>query len=333
MSESSRYEQEGRWHLTDRAKQRMIGIASKNVMDEHYPFVGEPSRRRRTEERRKGIVGGQVEGTVRVRKNKEVTPATSWVRGRSVTASSNNKAGQPAISGAEMEDVRRQIEKLKQQLDDLKKRSDLKKRGDPARRNLNSPFINEILSEVVGPNFQLPDLPKYDGLKDPREHITTFEMVMNLYRQTDSINAKLFVTTLTGKAQEWFTSLPNGTIGSYEQLIHRFAYHFASKQKSKRSAAHLFAIWQGSDESLKDFMGRFNNETLEVQDLRIDMMTSILVHGLKKGPFASALARDPPGDVEQLMLLAHKYINEEEMNAIKDREWEGDRDRSQDRRR
>ncbi|KAL2237457.1 UNVERIFIED_CONTAM: hypothetical protein Sindi_0937400 [Sesamum indicum] len=285
MSESSRREQEGRWHLTDEEKQRMIGIASKNVMDEHCPSVREPSGERRTEERRKMILGGQVEGTVRIRKNKEVVPRTSRVREKSATASSNNKAGQPAISRAEVGGVSRQIEKLKQQLDDLKKRSDLKKQGDRARQNTNSPFTNEMLSEVVG------------------------------------------------KAQEWFTSLPNGTIGSYEQLIHRFAYHFASRQKSKRSAIHLFAIRQGREESLKDFMGRFNNETLEVQELRIDMMTSILIHSLKKGPFASALARDPPGDVEQLMLLAHKYINEEEMNAIKDREWEGDRERRRNWRR
>ncbi|KAL2224699.1 UNVERIFIED_CONTAM: hypothetical protein Sindi_2969200 [Sesamum indicum] len=67
-------------------------------------------------------------------------------------------------------------------------------------------------------------------------------------------------------------------------------------------------------------MGRFNNETLEVQELRIDMIVSILIHGLRKGPFTSALARDPSSDVEQLMTLAQKYIDEEELNAMKDSE-------------
>ncbi|KAL2236255.1 UNVERIFIED_CONTAM: Retrovirus-related Pol polyprotein from transposon opus [Sesamum indicum] len=114
------------------------------------------------------------------------------------------------------------------------------------------------------------------SLKDPQEHVSAFDLVMNLYGQTDSIKAKLFVTTLTGKAQEWFTSLPAGSIESHEQLI-----------------------------------------------LRIDMMVSIVIHGMKKGPFASALARDLPTNVEQLMHLAQKYINEEEMNAMKDGEWMG----------
>ncbi|KAL0413601.1 UNVERIFIED_CONTAM: Retrovirus-related Pol polyprotein from transposon gypsy [Sesamum radiatum] len=117
----------------------------------------------------------------------------------------------------------------------------------------------EILTEVVDPSFRMPDLPKYDGTKDPQEHIAAFEL--------------------------------------------------------------------GEGETLKKFIGRFNNETLEVQDLRIDMMVSILIHGLRKGPLASALARDPPEDVEQLMRVAQKYIDEEEINAMKDEEWKKSRDR------
>ncbi|KAL2232085.1 UNVERIFIED_CONTAM: Retrovirus-related Pol polyprotein from transposon [Sesamum indicum] len=211
-----------------------------------------------------------------------------------------------------------EIEQLGKQIEELKKR------GELVSQNRSSPFTNRILLEVVDNNFRFPDLPKYDGSKDPREHVAAFDLVMNLYGQTDPIKAKLFVTTLKGKAQEWFTSLGSGTIDSYEQLIHKFSFHFASKRKAKRSATHLFTIRQREDETLKTFMGRFNNEVLEVQDLRIDMMVSILIHGLQKGPFASALARDPPTGTEQLMEMAQKYIDEEEMNAMKDNYWSRD---------
>ncbi|KAL2232074.1 uncharacterized protein LOC105179070 [Sesamum indicum] len=129
---------------------------------------------------------------------------------------------------------------------------------------------------------------------------------MNLYGQSGPVKAKLFVTTLAREAQEWFTNLPNGSIKSYEQLLQKFTFYFASKRKQKRSTT-LFMIRQKEDETLKSFMGRFNNETLEVQDLRIDIMVSIFIHGLKKGPFASVLARDLPTDVERLMGL-HKNI-------------------------
>ncbi|XP_020547587.1 uncharacterized protein LOC110011573 [Sesamum indicum] len=224
---------------------------------------------------------------------------------------------EPAISRADVNSVGRQIHLLGKQIDELKRK------GELVTQNKHSSFCNRILREIVSTTFKMPDLPKYDGLKDPQEHVSAFDLVMNLYGQSDPIKAKLFVTTLMGKAQEWFMSLPLGSIESHEQLVQKFIFHFASKRKQKRSATYLFTIRQKENETLKNFMGRFNNETLEVQDLRIDIMVNILIHGLKKGPFASALARDPPTNVEQLMRLAQKYINEEEMNAMKDGEWLG----------
>ncbi|KAL0403772.1 UNVERIFIED_CONTAM: protein putative RECOMBINATION INITIATION DEFECT 1 [Sesamum radiatum] len=68
----------------------------------------------------------------------------------------------------------------------------------------------------------------------------------------------------------------------------------------------------GNGEVRREFVGRVS--------------VSILIHGLRKGPLASALARDPPEDVEQLMRIAQKYIDEEERNAMKDGEWQRSRD-------
>ncbi|KAL0292718.1 UNVERIFIED_CONTAM: hypothetical protein Sradi_6977500 [Sesamum radiatum] len=130
-----------------------------------------------------------------------------------------------------------------------------------------------------GSSFRMSDLSKYDGTNDPQEHVAAFELVMNLYGQSGSINAKLFVTTLTGKVQEWFTNSPSGSVETYEQLMQKFAFHFASKRKQKCSATYLFTIRQKEDESLKKFIGRFKNEILQIQDIRIDMMLSILIMG------------------------------------------------------
>ncbi|KAL2228529.1 UNVERIFIED_CONTAM: hypothetical protein Sindi_1832600 [Sesamum indicum] len=304
MSESSRHEQEERilprqegrrLHLTNEEWQ-MIEIASRNVMVENERKMvtqAESERRRLIKKQRKVIANDHMEGTNRTRSNMRQTLETSLARKSLDITFSNIRMRAPRISRAEVESLGKQIEKLKQQIDDLMKR------GDLVKQNRDS----------------LPDLPKYDRSKDPQEHISAFELVMNLCRQTDSINVKLFVTTLTGKAQEWFTSLRV-----------KFAFHFTSERRLKRSATYLITIQKRSDESLKSFIGRFNNETLEVQDLWIDMMKSILIHGLKKGLFASALAGDPPGDVEQLMYVAQKYIDEE-INGNKDREWDRGRDR------
>ncbi|XP_011078520.1 uncharacterized protein LOC105162224 [Sesamum indicum] len=253
-----------------------------------------------------------------------VTPAREGVRRqlfKEIEAEQRREVSRVPEKGPERT-LSNEIEKLGKQIEELKKR------GEIVSQNRSSPFTNRILLEVVDSSFRFPDLPKYDGSKDPREHVAAFDLVMNLYGQTDPIKAKLFVTTLKGKTQEWITSLGSGTIDSYEQLIHKFSFHFSSKRKAKRSTTHLFTIRQREDETLKAFMGRFNNEVLEVQDLQIDMMVSILIHGLKKGPFASALARDPPAGTEQLMEMAQKYIDEEEMNAMKDSKWTRDPGRS-----
>ncbi|KAL2241098.1 UNVERIFIED_CONTAM: hypothetical protein Sindi_0751000 [Sesamum indicum] len=177
---------------------------------------------------------------------------TNQAREVSDTASTNSRTRkEPVISRTEVENVGKQIERLRQQI------YDLKKRGELVTGNRYSPFTNKILTEVVSSSFRLPDLPKYDGLKDPQEHVSAFELT----------------------------------------VVQKFAFHFASKRKAKRSTTNLFTIRQKSDEFLKNFIGRFNNETFEVYDLRINMITSILIHGLKKRPFALALARDPPADV------------------------------------
>ncbi|KAL2240129.1 UNVERIFIED_CONTAM: Retrovirus-related Pol polyprotein from transposon [Sesamum indicum] len=298
--------------ITQDELQRMIDEASRKAIVEYErrtatPLVKETARRQlfeNVEPIRESRVQGEHD-------HRSKRPASS-----DAGSSSHGRAKrrEPVISRAEVESVGKQIHSLNKQIDELKKR------GEIVAQNKNSPFCNEILVQTVEPGFRVPDLRRYDGMRDPQEHVAAFEMVMNLYGQSAPIMAKLFATTLTGKAQEWFTNLPRGSIESYEQLVQKFNFHFASKKKQKRSATHLFNIRQREDETLKNFMGRFNNETLEVQELRIDMLVSILIHGLRKGSFASALARDPPYDVEQLMAIAQKYIDEEEMNAMKDSE-------------
>ncbi|KAL2240957.1 UNVERIFIED_CONTAM: Retrovirus-related Pol polyprotein from transposon opus [Sesamum indicum] len=280
-------------HLTRRELQQMMEEAGRNALVAYERRTATPLEKEVAGKRlfQEGDEGRDLEGMSKQGANKKGHPPSEV--GSSSRALSRPRG--PAISRAEVDNVSKQIALLGKQIDELKKR------GEIVAHNRNSPFANWILIKTVNPSFRMPDLPRYDGTRDPQEHIAAFDMVMNLYG-----------------------------IESYEQLVQKFAFHFASKRKQKRSATHLFTIRQGENESLKNFMGRFNNETLEVQDLRIDMMTSILIHGLKKGVFTSALARDPPIDTEQLMAMAQKYIDEEEMNAMKDEEWRVTSERARD---
>ncbi|KAL0455769.1 UNVERIFIED_CONTAM: hypothetical protein Slati_0916100 [Sesamum latifolium] len=164
-----------------------------------------------------------------------------------------------------------------------------------------SPFILEILVETLAPNVKLLDLPKYHGDEDSKEQLTAFDNIMQLYRLSDAFFYRIFVTTLYGRAQEWFGSLVFAAVVSCDQLARKFMHHFASKKKAKRITTYLFTIRQKDDEILRTFIDRFNSQVPGVPDLRVDMMTSILIHSLKKGTLASALARD-------LWLMLKSYI-------------------------
>ncbi|KAL2231036.1 UNVERIFIED_CONTAM: hypothetical protein Sindi_1698000 [Sesamum indicum] len=261
-------------HITKDDLQRMIEEASRNAIVEYETRTATPM----VKEIAKRQLFQTAEPRRESREQSEPEQRSKRLAISEAGSSSHIRAKkrEPVIWRAEVDSVGRQIELLNKQIDELKKQ------GEIVSHNKSSPFGNDILIQTVEPGFR-----------------------------PGPIMANLFATTLTGKAQEWFSNLPRGSIESYEQLIQQFNFHFAT---------HLFNIRQREDEPLNNFMGRFNNETLEVQELRIDMIVSILIHGLRKGPFTSALARDPPGDVEQLMALAQKYIDEEEMNAMKDSE-------------
>jgi molybdopterin-guanine dinucleotide biosynthesis protein A len=50
------------------------------------------------------------------------------------------------------------------------------------------------------------------------------------------------------------------------ELGKHFLTHFAGNYKRKRLSAYLLTLKQGENESIKDFMARFNTEELSVDD-------------------------------------------------------------------
>ncbi|KAG8377847.1 hypothetical protein BUALT_Bualt08G0076100 [Buddleja alternifolia] len=101
------------------------------------------------------------------------------------------------------------------------------------------------------------------------------------------------------------------------QFMRKFEYHFASKRKYAKYVAHLFSIRQKEDENLRFFVDHFNDEALDVQGYTNEIKINLMINALKMGPFADALIRDRPSDMEELMVIAQKYIYAEEMNELK----------------
>ncbi|KAL2226666.1 UNVERIFIED_CONTAM: hypothetical protein Sindi_2025300 [Sesamum indicum] len=182
-------------HLTRDELQRMIEEGSKNAIVEYERRTTTPVEkgtvRRKLFENRE-LMGESEEPSKPKRRSRR--PAMS-------------EAG----SSSQVESVGKHIESLHKQIDELKKQ------GEIVSNSKNSPFNNDILIQVVEPGFRVPDLQRYDGAKDPYEHVAAFEMVMNLRWLSGPIMAKLFATTLAEKAQEWFISLPQVSRGAFNK--------------------------------------------------------------------------------------------------------------------
>ncbi|KAL0291941.1 UNVERIFIED_CONTAM: hypothetical protein Sradi_7008900 [Sesamum radiatum] len=99
------------------------------------------------------------------------------------------------------------------------------------------------------------------------EHLSRYENATLLHRYTDGIKCRVFVITFAGAAQQWFNQLPLGFIRSFQEFSSLFLHQFASSRKVRKTELSLFAIRQGEDEPLKEYLQRFNTAALEFDAL------------------------------------------------------------------
>ncbi|XP_057981262.1 uncharacterized protein LOC131166703 [Malania oleifera] len=124
---------------------------------------------------------------------------------------------------------------------------------------------------------------------------------------------RAFATTLKGTARDWYRTLRPGSIRSFQEMEQMFTGHFLSSRRVAKTTGHLMSMVQGEQETLKNFMHRFNTATLEIRNLDMGVALAALITALKPGSFLYSLGKKPPVDMGELMIRAEKYINLEEM--------------------
>ncbi|GAV75747.1 hypothetical protein CFOL_v3_19223, partial [Cephalotus follicularis] len=84
------------------------------------------------------------------------------------------------------------------------------------------------------------------------------------------------------------------------------------------NSTHLINVMQGKDESLRDYLTRFNKESLKVKDLESTFTLAALNSGLKdNSPFTFSLMKKLVVDMADLLRRAKKYVNAEEAMAAR----------------
>ncbi|XP_075499328.1 uncharacterized protein LOC142537719 [Primulina tabacum] len=179
------------------------------------------------------------------------------------------------------------------------------------------PFSDIIVREPLPGNFKSAKVKDYDGNADPEEHLARFENMAMLHCYTDRNKCKVFLTTLVDSAQRWFEGLTSQSISSFEDFQKVFLHHFSSSKKYKKTAFSLFEVKQNPEESLRAYIRRFNRVALDVPTCATETKTTAFTQGLREGEFFKSLTKKVPGDFEDLLSRAEKYINMEEAQKQK----------------
>ncbi|XP_058080718.1 uncharacterized protein LOC131228893 [Magnolia sinica] len=176
------------------------------------------------------------------------------------------------------------------------------------------PFTSAIMSEVMLQRFRIPPIIQYSGLGDPSEHVEAYRSWMQIQIGTDAMMCRGFSITLTGSARSWYWQLKPNSVSSFVELSRLFLTQFISGKKSWKPTTHLFTIKQGPKELLKDFIARFNEEALQVEDYDDKMTLSTMFSGLKEEKFTFSIGKNLPKTLAELVTRAQKYTNAEKFS-------------------
>ncbi|XP_074298542.1 uncharacterized protein LOC141629440 [Silene latifolia] len=108
----------------------------------------------------------------------------------------------------------------------------------------------------------------YDGTEDQLEHINQYKQKMMVVAATgpkkEAYMCKGFGSTLSEAALQWFVNLPNKSISSLAGLVTVFNQQFASSRKLEKLSSDLYRIVQRFEESIRDYLARFNVERISI---------------------------------------------------------------------
>ncbi|GAU34258.1 hypothetical protein TSUD_210400 [Trifolium subterraneum] len=182
--------------------------------------------------------------------------------------------------------------------------------GDERHRG---PLLRRIMDIPLPRGLEKPPtLDKYDGTTDPDEHVQSVETALDYRNLRGSIKCKLFPLSLARGASTWWRNLPSGLIDSWEELCRMFTAHFTTSRRHPKTVASLKAIIQGPEESLRNYIERFNKISVEVEATD-KMKLYLLEEGLREGTkFQEAVGILEVETLDAFFELAQRYIKYED---------------------
>ncbi|XP_076905390.1 uncharacterized protein LOC143561144 [Bidens hawaiensis] len=184
----------------------------------------------------------------------------------------------------------------------------------PAAFAEKSKLIASIATTPFPVNAKIPtSVGKYNGMTDPSDHLQNFIAVGGVSGWTLPYWCHMFALTLIGAAREWFEKLPDGEVSSWDDLVKKFSQHFSQQKKHTRDQSEILDVVRRDNESIEDFITRFNDESLNISRICKDMLRGAFRKNVKCDDlFRTITGRDGmPKEWDDLMIAAKVYANTE----------------------
>jgi hypothetical protein len=120
-----------------------------------------------------------------------------------------------------------------------------------------SPLVAELQAIPWPQSYKPPQIPMYDGHLDSKQFLMSYEATISSYGGNAAVMAKSFVMAVRNVAQTWYSSLPPGTITSWQKLKDMLVTSFQGFQTKPVTAQALFQCMQDHEEYLQAYVRRF----------------------------------------------------------------------------
>ncbi|XP_068503687.1 uncharacterized protein [Phaseolus vulgaris] len=174
-------------------------------------------------------------------------------------------------------------------------------------REFSTSFSQSILEAVIPNTFVGPKVT-FTGMEDPEAHLTAFHTQMMLVDGSGTVRCKLFMSTLTGMAMDWFISLSDGHITSFAQLSHLFREQYLANRAPPPVSYDLFDVKQYQGETLKEYINRFGAQVVKVGTTEEPMIVYVFRKGVCPGPFCKSIICNRPRTFAEIRRRAVEHI-------------------------
>ncbi|KAL8104102.1 hypothetical protein AgCh_028364 [Apium graveolens] len=199
--------------------------------------------------------------------------------------------------------------KQEQMARDLKRKVE----GDMEVGTVGNLFTKKLESTPIESGLKHFNFDSFDALADPKEHLNYFERISNNYDYSDLTRCRFFALTLKGGAQKWFSRIPFRSIDFGKDFREIFLKRFIAKRMNELQMCHLETIQQRSNESLPEFIKRFQKANNQLSNLEEKEAVNIFrrnLHPISCEGYVKDLIHREPQSLASAYALASKFIKE-----------------------